>query len=219
MTCSAKNNCAVNPRPPLAKTQVQMATGRSDDTIATVKGWFMCTDWNRFHDTHVDEAAESVTGYINFCVNGSDQRKVWAGAAENCHKKSLISCRARPGHCMRTWAEQGFTTANTTVGSCGNRINKPRALLTLNISETWRNFTQGWTSVLETRQAGSGLTQTPDAVLSDLHQKGHWPGGHIFYTGHRREVDSSLVLYILQSGTTVPLTTTIRGIWADQKLW
>ncbi|KAK0137741.1 hypothetical protein N1851_026045 [Merluccius polli] len=50
---------------PVQKTVFQW----SEDSTETLKGCFLCTDWSIFHDLELNEATETVTDYINFCVD------------------------------------------------------------------------------------------------------------------------------------------------------
>lgn len=49
---------------PVQKTVLQW----SEDSVESLKGCFLCTDWSIFHDLELNEATETVTDYINFCV-------------------------------------------------------------------------------------------------------------------------------------------------------
>lgn len=62
---------ALKRRKPLRKT-VKVWT---EDTIETLKGCFQCTEWNIFHRLDVDTAAETVTDYIQFCVDNTIPKK------------------------------------------------------------------------------------------------------------------------------------------------
>lgn len=56
---------------PVQKTVIQW----SEDSVETLKGCFLCTDWSIFHDLELNEATETITDYINFCVDNVVPRK------------------------------------------------------------------------------------------------------------------------------------------------
>lgn len=84
-----KNAYVAKPKPPLAnsdhnaihliptyetmlkrrKPQVETVTVWSDDGIEKLKGCFLYTDWNVFHDTDIDVTTETITDYINYCID------------------------------------------------------------------------------------------------------------------------------------------------------
>lgn len=37
--------------------------------METLRGSLLCTDWDVFHDLEIDEATETITDYITFCVD------------------------------------------------------------------------------------------------------------------------------------------------------
>lgn len=48
---------------------------RSEDSVGCLKGCFLCTDWSIFHDLELNEATETVTDSINFCVDNVVPKK------------------------------------------------------------------------------------------------------------------------------------------------
>ncbi len=48
----------------------------TEDSVETLRGCFECTDWNMFHNLELNEATETITDYINFCVNNVVPKKV-----------------------------------------------------------------------------------------------------------------------------------------------
>ena len=55
-------NTVLNSSKPLTKT----GTVWSKDSIVTMKGPFLCTDWDIFHGLGIDEATDTITQYIKF---------------------------------------------------------------------------------------------------------------------------------------------------------
>ena len=43
--------------------------------MESLKGCFLCTDWSIFHELELNEATETVTDYINFCVDNVVPKK------------------------------------------------------------------------------------------------------------------------------------------------
>ncbi|KAK0139947.1 hypothetical protein N1851_023108 [Merluccius polli] len=56
---------------PVQKTVLQW----TEDSVEALKGCFLCTDWSIFHDLELDEATETVTDYIKFCVDNVIPKK------------------------------------------------------------------------------------------------------------------------------------------------
>lgn len=61
---------------PMYKTKLQASKPQrrtvlqwSEDAVDTLRGCFSCTDWSLFHKLDLDEATETITDYINFCVD------------------------------------------------------------------------------------------------------------------------------------------------------
>jgi len=52
-----------------SKPCMKEVTVWSDDAIERLKGCFHCTDWNVFNDMDIDTTTETITEYINFCVD------------------------------------------------------------------------------------------------------------------------------------------------------
>ena len=50
---------------PIQKTVLQW----TEDSVETLKGCFLCTDWSIFHELDLNEATETITDYIHFCVD------------------------------------------------------------------------------------------------------------------------------------------------------
>ncbi len=48
----------------------------NNDNIETLKGCFSCTNWNLFHTLELEEAAETITDYINFCKDNVLNQKI-----------------------------------------------------------------------------------------------------------------------------------------------
>lgn len=44
-------------------------------TEETLKGCFLCTDWSIFHQLELDEATDTITDYITFCVDNVVEKK------------------------------------------------------------------------------------------------------------------------------------------------
>ena len=59
-----------------SKPQTKSIYEWSHDNIETLKGSFLCTNWDIFHDLDIDEAAETITDYILFCVSCVVTKKV-----------------------------------------------------------------------------------------------------------------------------------------------
>lgn len=51
-----------------SKPQLKTVMVWSDESIETLKACFSCTGGSIFYNTNIDDAVESVTGYISFCV-------------------------------------------------------------------------------------------------------------------------------------------------------
>lgn len=41
----------------------------TEDSIETLKGCFLCTDWSIFHSLELDEAADTITDYMKICTD------------------------------------------------------------------------------------------------------------------------------------------------------
>ncbi len=41
----------------------------TEDSMETLKGCFLCTDWSVFHQLELNEATDTISDYINFCVD------------------------------------------------------------------------------------------------------------------------------------------------------
>lgn len=52
-----------------SKPCMREVTVWSDDAIERLKGCLLCTDWNVFYDPDIDTTTETITDYINFCVD------------------------------------------------------------------------------------------------------------------------------------------------------
>ncbi len=57
----------------------------SDDSIEILKGCFACTDWKLFHEMDVEDATETITDYINFCVDTVVEMKTVTVITCNCN--------------------------------------------------------------------------------------------------------------------------------------
>ena len=63
----------------------------SKEDIESLNGCFLCTDWSVFHTgtSSLDEAADAVSSYINFCVD------------------NVISCKTvKSYHNNKSWVER-----------------------------------------------------------------------------------------------------------------
>ncbi len=58
-----------------SKTQTKTVLVWSDDNIKIVKGCFACTDWELFHNIDIEDATETITDYIKFCVDMVVEKK------------------------------------------------------------------------------------------------------------------------------------------------
>lgn len=47
----------------------------TEDSMETLKGCFLCTDWSIFHQLELDEATDTISDYINFCVDNVVEKK------------------------------------------------------------------------------------------------------------------------------------------------
>ena len=47
----------------------------TDDSIETLKGCFLCTDWSVFHALELDEATVTITDYMTFCIDSVVAKK------------------------------------------------------------------------------------------------------------------------------------------------
>lgn len=95
MLYNIKNAYTAKPKPPLAnsdhntiqliptyKTVLKQNKPRTktvavwtEDSIETLKGCFACTDWSIFHSSNIDDATESITSYILFCIDNVVAKK------------------------------------------------------------------------------------------------------------------------------------------------
>ncbi len=41
----------------------------TEDSMETLQGCFLCTDWSIFDQFELDESADTISDYINFCVD------------------------------------------------------------------------------------------------------------------------------------------------------
>ncbi len=58
-----------------SKTQTKTVLVWSDDNIKIVMGCFACTDWELFHNIDIEDATETITDYIKFCVDMVVEKK------------------------------------------------------------------------------------------------------------------------------------------------
>lgn len=58
-----------------AKPHTKTISVWSEDSIETLKGCFDSTDWDLFHEMDIETATESITDYINFCVDSIVEKK------------------------------------------------------------------------------------------------------------------------------------------------
>ncbi len=47
----------------------------TDDSMKTLQGGFVCTDWSIFHQLELDDATDTISDYINFCVDNVVEKK------------------------------------------------------------------------------------------------------------------------------------------------
>ena len=52
-----------------SKPQTKTVKVWTSDSIETLKGCFLSTEWSIFHEMDVDNANETVTDYIQFCLD------------------------------------------------------------------------------------------------------------------------------------------------------
>ena len=57
------------------KPQTKTVTVWDKDSIETLKGSFLCTDWDIFSDLEIDDATEAITDYIHFCADNVVAKK------------------------------------------------------------------------------------------------------------------------------------------------
>ncbi len=58
-----------------SKPQTKTVLVWSDDNIKILKGCFACTDWELFHNMDIEDATETITDYIKFCVDTVVEKK------------------------------------------------------------------------------------------------------------------------------------------------
>ncbi len=47
----------------------------TEDSMETLKGCFLCTDWSIFQQLELDDATDTISDYINFCVDNVVEKK------------------------------------------------------------------------------------------------------------------------------------------------
>ncbi len=47
----------------------------TEDSMETLKGCFLCTDWSIFHQLELNEATDTISDYINFSVDNVVEKK------------------------------------------------------------------------------------------------------------------------------------------------
>lgn len=57
------------------KPHTRMVSVWDRDSKETLKGSFLCTDWDIFHNQDIDVATDTITEYIRFCVDSLVTKK------------------------------------------------------------------------------------------------------------------------------------------------
>ncbi len=57
------------------KPEYKMVNVWTEDSMETLKGCFLCTDWSIFHQLELDDATDTISYYINFCVDNVVEKK------------------------------------------------------------------------------------------------------------------------------------------------
>lgn len=58
-----------------SKPQVKTVTLWTEEGIESLKGCFLCTDWDVFHDADINVTTDTITDYINYCVDSVLHKK------------------------------------------------------------------------------------------------------------------------------------------------
>ncbi len=80
-----------------SKPQTKTVLVWSDDNIKILKGCFACTDWELFHNMDIEDATETITDYIKFCVDTVVEKKTITVFPNNksCITKEIKECLNR----------------------------------------------------------------------------------------------------------------------------
>lgn len=46
-----------------------------ENSIESLKGWFLCTEWDIFYGAELDESTEVITDYVNICTDNVVTKK------------------------------------------------------------------------------------------------------------------------------------------------
>ena len=58
-----------------SKPQTKTVTVWDKDSLETLKGSFLCTDWDILSNLEIDEATEVITDYVHFCADNVVTKK------------------------------------------------------------------------------------------------------------------------------------------------